>query len=58
MQSGQFNRAHTFWAMLNYAVWKRLFIDGESLDTLLEELERSMANSNTVKAAPVAAAVA
>jgi len=58
MQSGQFNRAHTFWAMLNYAVWKRMFIDGESLDTLMDELERSMADSNAVAASPAAAAVA
>jgi hypothetical protein len=43
MQSSVWNTAFTFWTMLNYAIWRRLFIDGESLDTLMGELEQSMA---------------
>jgi hypothetical protein len=42
MQSSVWNTAFTFWTMLNYAIWRRLFIDGERLDTLAGELERSM----------------
>ncbi len=31
-----------FWIILNYAIWKRLFIDNESLDTLREELSKAL----------------
>ena len=34
--------AATFWTLLNYAIWKRLYVDGESPDCLHEELERQM----------------
>lgn len=34
--------ASTFWAMLNYALWKRLCVDGEPLESLQEELEWQM----------------
>jgi len=30
--------AMSFWCILNYAIWKRLFIDNESVDTLLDEI--------------------
>jgi asparagine synthetase B (glutamine-hydrolysing) len=45
MQSYRESSAYTFWAMLNYAIWKRLFIRGESLDVLMDELDRSMAEA-------------
>ena len=32
----------TFWNALNYALWKRLCVDGEPLDDLLGELEQAM----------------
>jgi asparagine synthetase B (glutamine-hydrolysing) len=31
--------ATTFWCILNYVIWRRLFIDGESIETLLGEIE-------------------
>jgi hypothetical protein len=40
-QSLHMPSAYTFLAMLNYAVWKRLYIEGESLSALLEKLDRS-----------------
>lgn len=39
MQRPNSRGAYTFWTMLNYAVWKRLFIDGESVPSLLAEVE-------------------
>jgi asparagine synthase (glutamine-hydrolysing) len=33
--------ATTFWCILNYAIWRRLFIDGEPIETLLCEIESS-----------------
>jgi len=30
--------------MLNYAVWKRIFIDGESVPSILAELEQPLAD--------------
>lgn len=42
MQSPDSDRAMVFWNMLNYAIWKRLCIDNESLDVLLEELNETM----------------
>jgi asparagine synthetase B (glutamine-hydrolysing) len=41
MQAADSTRALTFWTMVNYAVWKRLFIDGEPLGALLEELDEA-----------------
>jgi asparagine synthetase B (glutamine-hydrolysing) len=41
MQSSRWRKAYTFWTMLNYAIWKRLFLDGESPGSLIEEVERS-----------------
>jgi hypothetical protein len=29
--------ATTFWSLLNYAIWKRLFIEGASVEALLDE---------------------
>lgn len=40
-QADDWPSAYTFWNMLSYAIWRRLFIDGESQGALLEELERS-----------------
>jgi len=37
-------RAMTLWNILNYAIWKRLCIDGEPLDSLCEELTRSISD--------------
>ena len=45
MQSSDWCTAFTFWTMVNYALWRRLFIDGEPLDALIEELERSIAET-------------
>src|SRR5204863_5169851 len=39
LQSEEWPKASTFWAMLNYAIWKRLCVEGETLDSLQEELE-------------------
>jgi asparagine synthetase B (glutamine-hydrolysing) len=41
MQSTRSRGAYTFWTMLNYAVWKRLFIDGQSVPALLSQLSQS-----------------
>jgi len=38
MQSSDLNKAMTFWNMLNYSIWKRLFINNEPIDVLLKEL--------------------
>jgi hypothetical protein len=38
MQSTESKKAMTYWNMLNYAVWKRLCINDEPLEVLLEEL--------------------
>jgi asparagine synthase (glutamine-hydrolysing) len=42
-------QAHTLWSLVNYAVWKRLLIDGESASALKEEL-RAAAGWSTVAA--------
>jgi asparagine synthetase B (glutamine-hydrolysing) len=34
--------ATTFWSILNYSIWKRLFIHNESVETLLGELDASL----------------
>ena len=39
--------AYTFLALLNYAVWKRLFLGQEPIDRLVEELERSTADAKS-----------
>ena len=39
MQGPYSRGAYTFWTMLNYAIWKRLFINGESIPSLLAEVE-------------------
>ena len=41
MQVPDFEKAMTFWGMINYALWKRIVIDGESVDELLAELAES-----------------
>jgi asparagine synthetase B (glutamine-hydrolysing) len=38
MQSTDSKKAMTFWNMLNYSIWKRLCINNEPLESLLEEL--------------------
>ena len=37
------SQAMIFWSMINYALWKRLCIDGESLESLKEELAEAEA---------------
>jgi asparagine synthetase B (glutamine-hydrolysing) len=44
MQRPNSRGAFTFWTMLNYAVWKRIFIDGESVPSILAELEQPLAD--------------
>jgi asparagine synthetase B (glutamine-hydrolysing) len=39
MQSAEEKKAMTYWNMLNYSIWKRLYINNEPLEVLLEELE-------------------
>jgi asparagine synthetase B (glutamine-hydrolysing) len=36
---------HTFWTMVNYAIWKRLFLGGESVTELMAELDQDLARS-------------
>jgi asparagine synthetase B (glutamine-hydrolysing) len=43
MQSSEPEKAMTFWNMLNYAVWKRLCINNEPVDVLLDELNDNIA---------------
>ena len=42
MQSSDPKKAMTFWNMLNYSIWKRLCINNEPLDDLIEELNEAM----------------
>jgi asparagine synthetase B (glutamine-hydrolysing) len=42
MQSSELEKAMTFWNMLNYAIWKRLCINNEPVDVLLDELDDSI----------------
>jgi asparagine synthetase B (glutamine-hydrolysing) len=42
MQSVDSGKAMTYWNILNYAVWKRLFIDNEPLQILLDELNEAI----------------
>lgn len=39
----EYSKAVTFWNVLNYAIWKRLCIGGESVSALQGELEESIA---------------
>ena len=39
MQSIELKKAMTYWNILNYSIWKRLFINNEPLGLLLEELD-------------------
>lgn len=41
MQSSDPKKEMTFWNMLNYSLWKRLCIQNEPLEVLLEELEHT-----------------
>ena len=34
-----FGSPFLFWTMLNHAIWKRLFVRGESVSTLLDEMQ-------------------
>jgi asparagine synthetase B (glutamine-hydrolysing) len=43
MQSSETEKAMTFWNMLNYAIWKRLCINNEPVDVLLNELNGNIA---------------
>lgn len=43
MQSSELESAMTFWNMLNYSVWKRLCINNEPVDVLLDELSDNIA---------------
>jgi len=36
VQSKDRKKASIFWSMLNYSIWKRLFIDGQDVDELLD----------------------
>lgn len=41
-QSSDSEKAMTFWNILNYSLWKRLCINNEPVDALLEELEENI----------------
>jgi hypothetical protein len=43
MQSADLDQRFTFWNMINYALWKRMVVDGEPVQTLLDELRESAA---------------
>jgi asparagine synthetase B (glutamine-hydrolysing) len=69
VQTEDGSEASTFWALLNYALWKRLCVDGEPLESLQEELDwqtrdaasvhfQSNSESNLSLTAPVPAAKA
>jgi len=40
MQSSEKKNAMIYWNILNYSIWKRLCVDNEPLDILLEELQK------------------
>ena len=42
MQSPKPKKAMTYWNMLNYSIWKRLCINNEPLEILLEELNETI----------------
>jgi asparagine synthetase B (glutamine-hydrolysing) len=39
MQSSEPKKAMTLWNMINYSIWKRLWINNEPLEVLIEELQ-------------------
>jgi hypothetical protein len=39
MQSTEPKKAMTLWNMINYSIWKRLWINNEPLEVLIEELQ-------------------
>ncbi|MDP3911712.1 MAG: hypothetical protein Q8Q14_15110, partial [Gemmatimonadales bacterium] len=42
-QNGEYLTGMTFWTILNYAVWRRLWIQGEPVERLHGELEEAIA---------------
>ena len=42
VQRPNFRRGYIFWNMLNYAVWKRLVVDGETIPALLADVQERM----------------
>lgn len=42
LQSTYVLKAHTLWTQLNYAIWKRLFILGEPVEKLHNELDQAL----------------
>jgi asparagine synthetase B (glutamine-hydrolysing) len=42
MQSSDPKKSMTFWNMLNYSLWKRLCLNNEPIEILLEELKSTM----------------
>lgn len=42
LQSDYVLKAHTLWTVINHSIWKRLFIMGESVQSLHEQLDCSM----------------
>jgi hypothetical protein len=52
VQAVEYSTAMTFWNVLNYAIWKRLWIGGEPLARLLDELEEAMAGLGAGDPAP------
>jgi Asparagine synthase len=49
LQGGDRRHAMTFWTLLNYAVWKRLFIFNESREALVEELMGNLGKSTSIR---------
>lgn len=49
LQTNESPDASTFWALLNYALWKRICVDGEPVGLLQEELERQMRDTAPVQ---------
>jgi asparagine synthase (glutamine-hydrolysing) len=45
VQSIETRKAMIFWNMLNYGIWKRLFIENEPLERLVEELDSNIRSS-------------
>lgn len=42
LQSPYVFKAHTLWTVIGYGLWKRLFVGGESVQSLHAELDRAM----------------
>ena len=42
LQSEYVLKAHTLWTLINYAIWKRIFIMGESVESLHSALDAEM----------------